>query len=130
MLYLNKRSQSQIWLIVVIVIVLILSVIALLIVLFNNRISVPVQNTTSGSMNVNIKNLAFSPSSLTINKGLTVVWTNNDNVAHTVTSDSGNELNSPVINPGQTYSHTFNTLGTYNYHCTIHTFMKGSVSAR
>lgn len=77
--------------------------------------------------NVGIMNFAFSPDSLTIKAGDTVIWTNNDNVAHTVTSDSGSELGSPHITPGNSYSHTFSTAGTYNYHCSIHTTMKGIV---
>jgi plastocyanin len=76
---------------------------------------------------VAIEGFAFSPSNLTINKGEAVVWTNNDPVAHTVSSDSGSELASGTISMGQTYSHTFNTVGTFDYHCSIHTMMKAKI---
>jgi len=76
---------------------------------------------------VNIQGLAFDPATLTVSVGTTVTWTNEDSVPHTITSDSGSELNSPDMNNGDTYTHTFNTAGTYAYHCGIHTYMKGTV---
>lgn len=77
---------------------------------------------------VTIQNFAFNPSSLTIKVGTTVTWTNQDSSTHTITSDSGNELNSGNIPSGQTYSHTFNSVGIFNYHCSIHTYMRGTIT--
>ena len=77
--------------------------------------------------NVNIENFSFSQSHLNIQTGDTVVWTNNDKVPHTVSSDSGSELSSPTLSPGDTYSHTFDTAGSYSYHCNIHPNMKGGI---
>lgn len=74
-----------------------------------------------------INNFAFSPQSATISAGDTVTWRNDQNVGHTVTSNSGGELNSPVLGQGQTYVHVFNSVGTYAYHCTPHPTMTGSV---
>lgn len=82
---------------------------------------------TPTSHNVNIQNFAFSPSTLTISAGDTVIWTNGDSTSHTVTSDSGSELGSSSLANGASYSHTFNAAGTYSYHCSIHTSMKGTV---
>lgn len=76
---------------------------------------------------IKIKSFSFNPSTLTVKIGTTVTWTNEDSTKHTVTSDSGNELNSPQLSQGQTYSHTFNQAGTYNYHCSIHYSMSGKV---
>jgi plastocyanin len=76
---------------------------------------------------INIKNFAFSPSSITINKGTKVTWTNDDSAPHTVTSDSGKLLNSPTLSTGQSFSHTFTSVGTTTYHCTIHKMMKGEI---
>jgi plastocyanin len=56
-----------------------------------------------------------------------VTWTNNDSVAHTVTSDSNGLLNSPTLSPGDSYSFTFPNSGSTNYHCNIHTMMRGTV---
>ena len=83
--------------------------------------------TQPQTYNVSIQNVAFSPSTLTIHVGDTVVWTNKDSVIHTVTSDTGTELNSANLSNGETYSHTFNQAGTFNYHCTVHPMMKAKV---
>ena len=74
-----------------------------------------------------IQNFKFDSSSLTVKKGTTVVWDNNDSMAHTVTSDEGSELASPSIAPGGNYDHVFNSIGTFTYHCTIHPSMKGTI---
>ena len=76
---------------------------------------------------VAISNFAFSPSLVTIHSGDSVTWTNMDSATHTIVSDSENELNSNSISNGGTYSHTFNTPGTYYYHCSIHPSMKGEI---
>ena len=68
----------------------------------------------------------FSPGTLTIVPGTTVVWTNETKAPHTVTSDNG-AFGSGIINPGQTFSFTFTTAGTFAYHCSIHPFMKATI---
>ncbi len=78
---------------------------------------------------VTIQYMAFSPSSLTIPVGDTVQWTNDDAVTHTVTSDTGTELGSTLA-PGTMYQHVFMTAGSFPYHCAIHTYMHGSVTAQ
>lgn len=77
-------------------------------------------------LNVSISNFTFIKNSMTIAQGTTVTWTNNDSVAHTVTADDGS-FNSGNINPGQSFSYTFNTNGTFTYHCSIHTTMTGTI---
>ena len=85
-------------------------------------------NTPSQSLSslVNINGFAFNPSVLNVKVGTKVTWTNNDNVVHTITGDNGGPTSSDV-NPGSKYSYTFNTTGTFPYHCAIHTSMHGSV---
>ncbi len=78
----------------------------------------------AGAIPVSIVNFSFNPATTTIAKGGTVVWTNNDAVPHQI---AGGELNGPVINKGQTYFFTFNTAGTFNYHCAIHPSMTGTI---
>jgi plastocyanin len=75
---------------------------------------------------VNISNYTFSPASLTVAKGTTVKWTNNDQVVHTVTDDNG-KFDSGNLPYGQSYSRTFSDTGTFHYHCSIHTYMKGTI---
>jgi amicyanin len=76
---------------------------------------------------VNLKNFAFVPGELKIHIGDSVTWTNQDSVMHTVTSDSGSELSSKSLSNGQSYTHTFTTAGTYNYHCSPHPYMTGTI---
>jgi plastocyanin len=74
---------------------------------------------------------AFSPGSVAFpgGAGVTVTWTNYDGAAHTVTSDTAAFASSGTIGAnGGTYVLTFPTApGTYTYHCSIHTFMTGSI---
>jgi len=78
---------------------------------------------------VDMHNLQFSPTSLTVSVGTTVTWKNTDNVQHSVTSDSG-LFDSGLFNPGGSYTHTFSTAGTYPYHCTIHAGMTGTITVQ
>lgn len=89
----------------------------------------PANTVSTGvtTQNVQIMNMGFSPIDLTILKGQTVIWTNNDSVGHTVTGDNGGPA-SGTIADGGTYSYTFNTAGTFAYHCAIHPTMIGSIS--
>ena len=70
----------------------------------------------------------FTPDTITVVLGVnnTVVWTNNDSSPHTVTSNTG-AFSSGNLAPGQTYSYTFTAPGTYEYHCTYHPWMVGTV---
>ena len=70
---------------------------------------------------------AFGPTKVFVNVGQAVTWTNGSDAPHTVTSNSGTELASSHLNAGATFKHTFSATGTFLYHCTIHTYMKGSV---
>ena len=76
---------------------------------------------------VSIENFAFSADKITVKVGTKVNWTNKDSVAHTVTSDSGTTLNSDLIATGESFSFTFNDVGTFGYHCKPHPSMTGTV---
>jgi plastocyanin len=83
---------------------------------------------TDQTSNVTIQNFAFSPSTLTIKPGTTVTWTNKDNTDHTATSQSGPEsFDSKNIAQDKSYSFKFTKEGTYQYICTIHPYMKGTI---
>jgi plastocyanin len=85
---------------------------------------------SSNSSSVSIANMSFSPATLTVKKGTSVTWTNNDSVVHTVTATTNKEHgpNSGNISPGKTYSFTFNDEGTFNYFCEVHPSMTGKVT--
>lgn len=66
-------------------------------------------------------NLEFSPSALTIDAGTQVRWVNVSTVLHTVTPDGHTEWSSATIaDNGDTFIHTFDTPGTYQYFCQPH----------
>jgi plastocyanin len=68
----------------------------------------------------------FTPGTLTVPAGTTVMWGNNDVTAHTSTSDTG-LWNSNNIGAGATFTVKLDNAGTYKYHCTIHPFMTGTI---
>jgi plastocyanin len=72
---------------------------------------------------------AFRPDDLTVAVGSTVTWTNTDSVSHTSTSDAVG-WNSGIVPPSGQFSFTFQTAGTFPYHCAIHPGMVGRVVAR
>lgn len=77
-------------------------------------------------LNVEIKNFAFSPKTLAVKKGTTIVWTNNDSVGHTATADDGS-FDTGLLAKGESGSVTFDKVGTFSYHCTPHPYMKAEI---
>ena len=73
----------------------------------------------AGSTEVSIGDNFFNPATVNVPVGTTVCWRNMGQLAHTATSDTG-VFNSPTLNPGDVYSFTFNSGGTYPYHCNFH----------
>jgi len=86
--------------------------------------------TVSGkSTDIMMKGSKFAPADLTVDKGTTVTWNNDDSTTHTVTAgskvfDSGN------LEKGKSFSYTFNEPGVFEYACTIHPSMKGKVTVK
>ena len=82
-----------------------------------------------GTNEVWIQGMAFTPATITVAAGTTIKWTNKDGVAHTVTNDSGSTetFDSGSMAEGATFTHTFNTSGSFSYHCTYHAGMKATV---
>ncbi|MSR85361.1 hypothetical protein EXS71_02915 [Candidatus Uhrbacteria bacterium] len=67
----------------------------------------------------------FVPTSITFKKGTEVTWTNGDNAAHWI---KGSNFDSGMLTPGQTYKHIFNTAGSFDYRCNIHSTMQGTIN--
>ncbi len=82
--------------------------------------------STSSGTGVTITDFAFSPATLTVAVGDTVTWTNQDTAAHTVTADDGT-FDSGRLATGETFTETFDTAGTYAYHCTMHPGMVAEI---
>ncbi len=79
----------------------------------------------------NTQGLNYVPASLTVAKGGKVTWTNDDPVPHTVTStivpSGASSFDSGNMNPNATYTVTFTVSGTYQYKCSYHPWMTGTV---
>ena len=91
-----------------------------------NSVSVSMPDGVGTSQGLN-----YVPASVTVAKGGSVVWKNNDPVPHTVTSTSvpsgASSFDSGNMNPNATYTATFTVIGTYNYVCSYHPWMHGTV---
>jgi len=74
---------------------------------------------------ITIQNSTFS-SPVTVKAGTKVTWMNNDAMDHTVVADDGS-FDLGVVTTSQSKSYTFNTPGTYSYHCVLHPGMSGTV---
>lgn len=93
--------------------------------------------TLSGTNNVSIigikKDKSFDPNPIEIKAGDSVIWTNDDNDIHTVTSGSsegptiGQEFDSGTMASGESFTHKFEKTGTFEYFCSFHESMIGKV---
>ena len=75
----------------------------------------------------------FDPQTLSVKVGTTVIWTNNDGVAHTVTSGDpsagpSGTFDSGLIKPGQTFKYSFTSANATSYFCTVHPWMTGKIT--
>ncbi|MFH1094848.1 MAG: cupredoxin family copper-binding protein [Candidatus Micrarchaeota archaeon] len=80
----------------------------------------------AGTATVQISGFSFQPAELTVVQGTVIIWTNQDSVSHTATADDGT-FDSGTLGQGQSWSHAFDTPGTYSYHCAIHPSMTGKI---
>jgi len=90
-------------------------------------VAVGTATSVSADVAVTINNFRFTPPQMTVPVGTTIKWTNQDGPTHTVTSDMAGIFDSGSLAPGKSFSFTFNTPGTFAYHCSIHPTMMGSV---
>ena len=81
---------------------------------------------SEASADVKIDNFSFGPQTLTVSVGTTVVWTNRDDIPHTVVSTEG-VFKSKVRDTDEMFSYTFTKAGTYPYFCSVHPKMTGKV---
>jgi plastocyanin len=83
---------------------------------------------------VTMKNIQFKPASVTVKKGGTVTWTNDDSANHDVTKTGGPgpkfSSGTGNLKKGDTYKQTLNTPGQVKYVCTIHPGMEGTITVK
>ena len=81
---------------------------------------------SASNAEVKIDNFSFGPATITVPVGATVIWTNRDDIPHTVVSTDG-VFNSKVKDTDEKFSYTFAKAGTYSYYCSVHPKMTGKV---
>ena len=87
--------------------------------------------TTSDDAGVSIRTFQFAPDTMRVKAGTRVVWTNHDDIEHTITSGTPDDTTGPfhgvVAKSGATYSAVLHEPGTFRYFCDRHRFMNGTV---
>lgn len=76
---------------------------------------------------IDIKDMAYSKSKVTIHVGDKVKWTNRDDVKHDATQSKTGGPKGPLLAKGKSYTWTARKAGTFKYHCSIHPFMTGTI---
>lgn len=100
--------------------------------------------TNQTEVGINIQESGYSRPNIKIKKGTKVTWTNLDTVEHNAMAEHSGEEHAhaapakdevrpdlfagPLLTKGESYSFTFNEVGTIGYHCAPHPFMKGSIA--
>lgn len=124
---------------IVISVAVILAVVVGVVLLRNSKQTTPAKSTTSQSAakspevttpnTVILKDLDFKTKKLTIKKGETVTWVNQDTAKHDITFDDEamKSASSELFGNGESFKHQFDTVGTFSYHCTPHPFMKAVI---
>jgi LPXTG-motif cell wall-anchored protein len=85
--------------------------------------------TAAADTGVTISDFEFAPSSVTVDEGDTVTWTNDGPTPHSATADDGS-FDTGIFNAGQSRSQTFDQAGTFAYFCTPHPNMRGTITVR
>ena len=88
--------------------------------------SLPVEEGVPGSTLVVVRGFTFTPTELRVRAGDRVTWVNCDPDPHTSTADGG-QWSSPLLSNGDAFTHTFDAVGEYPYHCEPHPFMTALV---
>lgn len=94
------------------------------------RDSITTPNPPAGV--VYAENFQFRPANVTITAGQSVSWSNNSSAVHNVTADDGSFASGAIAVAngelgGGSFTHRFETAGTFAYHCSIHPQMTGTV---
>lgn len=89
-------------------------------------VAAPMALAEESSATVTIHNFTYDPPVITISKGGKVTWINKDDTPHTVVA-ADRQSRSPAMDTGDSFSKTYNEVGTFGYVCGLHPQMKGTV---
>lgn len=90
---------------------------------------VPVRESAaadSPAVDIKIDNFTFAPQRLTVRAGTTVTWRNQDDIPHAIASTT-RAFKSKALDSDDTYAFTLTTPGTYEYFCSLHPQMTGTI---
>ena len=76
---------------------------------------------------MDIKNYMFEPKDVTVHVGDKIIWTNRDQVPHTI-AETDKLFRSAALDTGDSFSYTFTKPGSFHYFCTLHPMMTGTVT--
>ena len=85
---------------------------------------------SGGGAKVTMEGIKFNPANVTVKAGDTVTWTNKDSVGHDVTGDTFKSGDPGGMQNGDTFTQTFDKKGKFDYVCTVHSGMTGSVTVK
>jgi plastocyanin len=81
------------------------------------------------ALSIDINKFAFEPKEVTVAPGTKIIWTNDDESPHTVTSQD-KTFGSKALDTDDKFEYTFNSVGDFYYYCTVHPFMTAVVHVR
>jgi len=76
---------------------------------------------------IEIKDFAFNPQTITVKSGQKITWINHDEEPHTVVSVGKKFQRSSALDTDQEFSITAGAPGTYEYFCSVHPKMTGTI---
>jgi plastocyanin len=79
---------------------------------------------------IDIHDFAYHPSNVSVPRGAQVTWLNDDNPDHTATEKNHAAWDTQIIHSGEPFTIEFDSPGTYQYYCTIHPYMVGTLTVR
>jgi len=99
---------------------------ALTVAVFAVATALPAASAHVAETEVKIDNFAFAPQRVVVKAGTTVIWINDDDIPHTVAS-SAKLFKSNALDTKDKFSFTFTTAGAYEYFCSLHPHMTGTI---
>jgi plastocyanin len=99
---------------------------ALAVAVFAVATALPAASAHVAETEVKIDNFAFAPQRVVVKAGTTVIWIDDDDIPHTVAS-SAKLFKSNALDTKDKFSFTFTTAGAYEYFCSLHPHMTGTI---
>ena len=99
---------------------------ALAVAVFATTTALPTASAHAAETEVKIDNFAFAPQRVVVKAGTTVTWINDEDIPHTVAS-STKLFKSNALDTKDKFSFTFTTAGAYEYFCSLHPHMTGTI---